>query len=681
MLHTSSLLATEVGMGTWAKVGLGALAAAGIGLALGGGKSGGSGHSDNNASQSQPNEGQESKVEQNLPTTEEPKSDPAPELPKAEEPKLDIPPKTEIATPIIHFDNITTDNVINAAESQQTLTLSGTVENAPNGSTLNLHIGETTLHAQVNNGEFSVQAEGSLLAKGSSISADIQVHDDAGNTAQATQNHSYTVQAHIEQPTITINNIAEDNIINATEAKGNIEVSGTVQNVENGQQIIVQCTCPSCTAMRWIEAHGTVQDGKFKVDLNAADLAGLNTDTQLIVKAIVHKIDNAGNTADAEAEKPVQWDTVAPTPQVTINPINEGKPLNLEAAKNAVVFSGSLSYDADVRADSVKVTVMLNGKEHNAVVDGKNWSFSLAGAEATATQGENNLTVKVSVYDQAGNQGTTEKTQTFQVDTIAPQVQITLNHIADDDMLSVAEQKESVQISGNVTGEFKAGDMVHLTADGKAIGTATVDQNGNFTAQVAGSELAHHQSVTATIQTTDAAGNTGSANTSHNYTVKAEQHSPLHIQLDQIANDNLINVTEALQKQTTISGKVSGDGAKVGDNVQIHINGENFTATVKDDLSFKVDVSTEKLLKNPTFSVTANLNGTNSEAQTYQVSPEASAKVNITEINGNHSLSNSGARIEGEVTDFKGLFAKSYNKGAVLAVKVNIGDKTYEVGG
>src|SRR6202034_2725088 len=122
---------------------------------------------------------------------------------------------------------------INAAEGAGTITVSGTATGAEDGQLVTLDLktpnGSTTLDTMtvaVSGGAWSLDLpagatpafpDGHYL-----VTADVS--DADGNPAtEAT--HAITVDTHA--PTITINTIAGDDVIDATEGAGTITVSGT----------------------------------------------------------------------------------------------------------------------------------------------------------------------------------------------------------------------------------------------------------------------------------------------------------------------------------------------------------------------------------------------------------------------------------------------------------------------
>ncbi|MCO7021638.1 Ig-like domain-containing protein, partial [Vibrio paracholerae] len=85
-------------------------------------------------------------------------------------------------------------------------------------------------------------------------------------------------------------------------------------------------------------------------------------------------------------------------------------------------------------------------------------------------------------------------------------------NITADDIINAEEAGQQIPVSGTVTGEFKAGDIVTLTVNGKPY-TGEVDADGRFTILVAGSDLAADadQTIDASVTSTDAAGNSSTA--------------------------------------------------------------------------------------------------------------------------------------------------------------------------
>ncbi|MGX4714732.1 Ig-like domain-containing protein, partial [Proteus mirabilis] len=69
-----------------------------------------------------------------------------------------------------------------------------------------------------------------MADEGRTIAGSVVVSDAAGNTTTAEATKAYEVDTVAPvMPTLTINDITEDNVINAAEADGDVTVSGTVE--------------------------------------------------------------------------------------------------------------------------------------------------------------------------------------------------------------------------------------------------------------------------------------------------------------------------------------------------------------------------------------------------------------------------------------------------------------------
>ncbi|MGR9071398.1 Ig-like domain-containing protein, partial [Klebsiella quasipneumoniae] len=114
----------------------------------------------------------------------------------------------------------------------------------------------------------------------------------------------------------------------------------------------------------------------------------------------------------------------------------------------------------------------------------------------------------------AGNSATATDSEGYGVDISTPaDLAIRLDaNITDDDVINAAEAQQDIPVSGTVSGEFKAGDIVTLSVNGKTF-TGPVAADGRFTILVAGSELAadSDRTIEASVTSTNAAGNSATA--------------------------------------------------------------------------------------------------------------------------------------------------------------------------
>ena len=247
--------------------------------------------------------------------------------------------------------------------------------------------------------------------------------------------------------------------------------------------------------------------------------------------------------------------------------------------------------------------------------------------------------------------------------------------------MTAAESHSPQTITGTVGGDVKAGDIVTVTLDGKEIGKATVVNNNGkleWSLDVDGKTLlqAGVDTVSATVTATDDAGNSATANTTHDYTVDIQAS----ITIDPITGDNVITQQEGHEPTLPITGTVGKD-VLPGDTVTVTINGNEYTTTVQPDMSWTVNVTGDDILHadKATASVTTNY-GTNHEAtatdtESYEVTIEA--KVTIETIAGDGVVNQEESEGKVPVT---GTVGGDVKEGDTVTITVNGKDYTTTVG-
>ncbi|MBO0590023.1 Ig-like domain-containing protein, partial [Cellulophaga sp. E16_2] len=141
-----------------------------------------------------------------------------------------------LPVPILAIDDITADNILNATEAGADVAVTGTVTGDFNeNDTVTLTVDGTNYTGLVNAaGVYSIDVPGSKLATDTDTIVDgsVTTTDTAGNSASDTDTQDYTVDTGL--PTIAINVVAVDDIINATEDDSPVTISGTTTDVEDG---------------------------------------------------------------------------------------------------------------------------------------------------------------------------------------------------------------------------------------------------------------------------------------------------------------------------------------------------------------------------------------------------------------------------------------------------------------
>ncbi|RXJ71845.1 hypothetical protein CS022_19475 [Veronia nyctiphanis] len=131
----------------------------------------------------------------------------------------------------------------------------------------------------------------------------------------------------------------------------------------------------------------------------------------------------------------------------------------------------------------------------------------------------------------------------------------------------------TVTIEGKVFGDFSVNDPFTLSIDGHQIGSGNIDDQGNFTATVAFSDLKDHTALDVSVAATDESGNTGTVSSSAPYTVNHD----VFLTIDDVTNDNLINIAES---QTTVGITGQYSIASAGDIIEVLSNGTTYSHTM-----------------------------------------------------------------------------------------------------
>ncbi|WP_043120783.1 retention module-containing protein [Aeromonas hydrophila] len=505
-------------------------------------------------------------------------------------------------------DNITADDVINAAEAGQNIPVSGTVNGEfKAGDIVTLTVnGKTFTGPVAADGRFIILVAGSDLAADSdrTIEASVTSTDAAGNSTTATDSEGYEVDLEVSELAIRLDSdITADDVINAAEAQQDIPVSGTVSGEFNeGDTVTLTVNGKSFSGP-------VTADGRFTILVAGSDLAA-NTDRT--IEASVTSTDAAGNSATATDSEGYGVDTTAPVDlAITLDAnITDDDVINATEAGQQIPVSGTVSGEFKV-GDIVTLTVDGQTFTGPVAADGR-FTILVAGS-ALAADTDRTIDARVTSTDAAGNSATATDSEGYGVDTTAPvDLAITLDaNITDDDVINATEAGQQIPVSGTVSGEFKAGDIVTLTVNGKTF-TGPVAADGRFTILVAGSALAADtdRTIDARVTSTDAAGNSATATDSEGYGVDTTAPADLAIRLDaNITDDDVINATEAGQ-QIPVSGTVSGE-FKAGDIVTLTVNGKTFTGPVAADGRFTILVAGSELAADSDRTIEASVTSTN----------------------------------------------------------------------
>ena len=483
----------------------------------------------------------------------------------------------DLANVAISIDAIASDDVINAAEKGEDLVLSGTTSNVEENQTVTITFGGKSYTATVDaEGKWTATVPSADLTglKDGDASVQVSVTNVNGNSASAGREYSVDATA----PSVTINTIATDDILNASEAQSDLAISGT-STAEAGQTVTVSLNGKDYTTT--VSANGS-----WTLNVPAADLAGL-TDGSVTVTASVS--DKAGNPASVDHTLTVD----VTVPAVTIHTVAGDDVINAAEHNQAQIVSGS----ATGAAAGDKVTVTIGGQTYTTVLDAAgNWSVGVP-ANVISVLSDGTVTVTASVTDAAGNTGS--GTHNVTVDTGLPSV--SFNAISDDNVLNAVEKGQDLSVSGT-SANLTEGTVVTVILNGKNY-TATTAADGTWSLTVPAADLAGLGQASYTLNATATNGVGNSVSNTANLLVDTALPT---VTINTVAGDNVINAAEVAAGQT-LSGTVAN--AEAGNTVTVTIGGLSYTATVQNNLSWSVNVPSDVLtaLGNGSLSVTATV--------------------------------------------------------------------------
>ncbi|MEZ9997331.1 VCBS domain-containing protein [Vibrio lentus] len=144
--------------------------------------------------------------------------------------------------------------------------------------------------------------------------------------------------------------------------------------------------------------------------------------------------------------------------------------------------------------------------------------------------------------------------------------------ITADNVINAQESNSSIDITGSVSGDYNAGDIVTLDVNGTQH-TGVVDAKGHYSIAVPGSELIADadQKVEASIAVTDTAGNSAHATADVTYQVDTQVSVPT-ITFENAGADNLYSKAEIARGQAnTITATITPPGdAKIGEHLVVN---------------------------------------------------------------------------------------------------------------
>ncbi|MEZ8774719.1 VCBS domain-containing protein [Vibrio sp. 10N.247.310.17] len=185
------------------------------------------------------------------------------------------------------------------------------------------------------------------------------------------------------------------------------------------------------------------------------------------------------------------------------------------------------------------------------------------------TDGNHNLSAKT--LTPSSGLSTISSLLSVHIDTQV-HVGIQTDPITADNVINAQESNSSIDITGSVSGDYNAGDIVTLDVNGTQH-TGVVDAKGHYSIAVPGSELIADadQKIEASVAVTDSAGNSAHATADVTYQVDTQVSVPT-ITFENAGADNLYSKAEIARGQAnTITATVTPPGdAKIGEHLVVN---------------------------------------------------------------------------------------------------------------
>ncbi|KJK00332.1 hypothetical protein UB43_13745 [Pseudomonas sp. 21] len=359
----------------------------------------------------------------------------------------------------LSIDKVTGDDIVNLDESKVPQIISGKATGEfQKGDivsfTLNGHDYSAAVAAD---GKWSVTVAGADLAAATNIHATLVAHDTAGNPTDVVIDHGYQVILTPPQPSVYIDPVAGDGVINLAESQENQAITGGSSGGRAGD--VISIVVNDVTYSTTIDANG-----KWSITVPGSELVA---DTDHHIDASFVATDIAGNTTTVTAGLDYDVDLIPPVATLEINVVAGDDIVNASEANTNQTISGKAG--GEFLAGDL-VTFTLNGTDYSAKVaaDGT-WSVQVSGTDLAKGS---SIDATLVAHDAAGNSSTATANHPYTVDLLPPVAQLSIDPVTGDDIVNQAESTVPQVISGKATGEFLAGDIVSFKLNGTSYSAA-----------------------------------------------------------------------------------------------------------------------------------------------------------------------------------------------------------------
>ncbi|MCE0811767.1 retention module-containing protein, partial [Buttiauxella sp. W03-F01] len=375
------------------------------------------------------------------------------------------------------IETVAGDDIVNRTESRMPTLISGEVSgDAHAGDHVVVSVNGQNFYGTVTdeNGHlrYEIPVPTNALTEGSN---DVQVMvtgtDSAGNATTAIEHKTMVLdtQAH---NALTIETVAGDDTVNATESRMPTLISGEVSgDAQAGDHVVVSVNGHEFRGDVVTDENGQL---RYNIPVPTQALNEGSNDVQVMVTGT----DSAGNATTAIEHKTVVLDTQAHN-ALTIETVAGDDTVNATESRMPTLISGEVSGDAQ---EGDHVVVSVNGHEFRGdVVTDENGQlrYNIPVPTQALNEGSNDVQVMVTGTDSAGNATTAIEHKTVVLDTQAHNA-LTIETVAGDDTVNATESRMPTLISGEVSGDAQEGDHVVVSVNGQNFYGTVTDENGQL---------------------------------------------------------------------------------------------------------------------------------------------------------------------------------------------------------
>ena len=471
----------------------------------------------------------------------------------------------DVTPPVVTVNPFAGNDFLNLTESNSAQAISGIADGAEVGSPVTVVLNGVTYTGTVTgaDGAWSISIPSAALKNlpDGENTFSVTVEDAAGNSVTT----PHTVNVSIDpqkQPLLTVDPVAGNNVIDAAEREGAVNITGTALNVGAGQTVTV-----TLGEQSWTGLVGA--DGKWSVSIPQTAIGGLTTGAYTLT---VQVSDAAGNSTTAE--RPFTVDTTVSA--ISVAPLTGDDFVGLDDLTNGLTVNGG----STGLADGTVVTVTLNGKQYEGQVTNGSWSVTIPEADANAIA-DGTATLTVSARDTNG--ASVSKSHDFTIITDAVPA-VSLNTPFTDGVVNSSEALAGGTLSGS-TGVNGAGQTVTVQIGSETL-TATVDANGNWSVNVPSSvlgNLADGSTVPVVVTATDRVGNENVLNSS----IEIDKTPPAITVGNIGGTDNIVNAAEAAGS-LALNGTATPYDPDNPQYVVVQVNGQTYNALVQPNGTWSV---------------------------------------------------------------------------------------------